>query len=125
MRKKFAATVLIIKDGKVLAVSRKDNHKDFGLPGGKLDKGESFLEAAIRELKEETGLIAHKVRHVFTHDDGYGYIVATFIAEEYSGELRVLSKKETGKIEWVIPQVLLDGCFSDYNRKLFSNIGFA
>lgn len=41
-----AATVLIINNGLFLGVSRKDNHSSFGLPGGKLEEGESYEKAA-------------------------------------------------------------------------------
>ena len=47
----FATT----SSGKILMVSRKNGK--FGLPGGKVEEGETLKEACIRELQEETGLI--------------------------------------------------------------------
>lgn len=41
--------------GKILMVSRKSGK--FGLPGGKVEEGETLKEACIRELQEETGLV--------------------------------------------------------------------
>jgi len=38
--KPYSVTGLIIKDNKILSIARKDNPNDFGLPGGKIDKGE-------------------------------------------------------------------------------------
>ncbi len=38
------------------------------LPGGQANRGESRLEAAIRELKEETNLHAHAAIYLFDHE---------------------------------------------------------
>ena len=63
---KLAATALIYKnvilDGKVLGVSRKTDPNDFGLPGGKVDEGETLYDAMVREVKEETGLTVLKAK---------------------------------------------------------------
>ncbi len=52
--------VLIIKDGNVLLVKHgeKTDHvtNTYGLPAGRIEEGETEKQAAIRELKEETGL---------------------------------------------------------------------
>ncbi|MCC4771898.1 NUDIX domain-containing protein [Methanosarcina sp. DH2] len=47
----------------VLLVSSSGSY--FRLPGGKPEKGEASIEAAIRELREETGLRAYDVRYLF------------------------------------------------------------
>ena len=50
-----ASSYIVSKENYILAVSRKDNQKDFGLPGGKLDPGENFLDACIRETWKKLG----------------------------------------------------------------------
>ena len=50
-----AGIIIIDKKGRVLLQKRTDNNK-WGLPGGSLELGESFEEAAIREAYEEVGL---------------------------------------------------------------------
>jgi len=48
------------RDTKVIMVARRDNPNQFGMPGGKVEQGESYIDAAIRETFEETGIkIAH------------------------------------------------------------------
>jgi 8-oxo-dGTP diphosphatase len=50
-----AAGGIVVRDGRVLLVHRP-KYDDWSFPKGKLDEGESWEEAAVRELEEETGL---------------------------------------------------------------------
>jgi len=54
-----------------------------GVAGG-VEEGESFAEAAVRELQEETGLVAETrpIRHRFDYD---GIVVECFLAEAPAG----------------------------------------
>lgn len=47
---------LIFKNGKLLAVKKKNNDSHYILPGGKVDDGETKEEALVRELKEELNI---------------------------------------------------------------------
>lgn len=107
--------VLINENGEVLAVSRKDNHNDFGLPGGKVDPRDLSLKmAATRELEEETGLIATNLELIFAmHRNGkMGY---TFVAD-YSGELFT---EEFHVVKWTNFQDVIDGKYGQWNELVY------
>ena len=107
-----AQVVLINPDGFVLGVSRKDNHNDFGLIGGKKeDIDETPEDTAIRETKEETGLRISNLRLIFAiHKDGYmGY---TYLAD-YEGEI---NHNEPHVVAWVPFERLVMGSFGKYNK---------
>ena len=49
--------VVLNKDNKVFVAKRIDNNKNFWqMPQGGVDKGENYLNAAYRELEEETSI---------------------------------------------------------------------
>ncbi len=59
----LAVTVVVIDQGRILFIQREDL-KIWALPGGAVDPGESVAQAAIREVREETGLEVELTRLV-------------------------------------------------------------
>ena len=97
-------TVLcLIEDGsRVLLQDRvKADWKGYTLPGGHVENGESFVDAVIREMKEETGLDIYEPKLVGVKQfpiEGGRYIVMLYKSTKFSGE--VVSSDE-GRMEWV------------------------
>lgn len=108
-----AQVVLINKEGLVLGVSRKTNHNDFGLPGGKMDPedNEDPIKTAIRECKEETGLDISDLKLVFAIHKG-GNMGFTYLAK-YDGEI---NHNEPHVVKWVEFKTLVRGSFGRYNQ---------
>lgn len=108
-----AQVVLINNEGLVLGVSRKTNHNDFGLPGGKMDPEDEGdpTNTAIRECKEETGLDISNLKLVFAIHKG-GNMGYTYIAK-YNGEI---NHNEPHVVKWVEFQTLVRGSFGRYNQ---------
>ncbi len=87
-------SALLRRDGRILLVREQgpdDAEPTWMLPGGRVEAGESVLEAVRRELLEETGLrLTGEPRlafaaHVIGADDGY---IALTFACDAEGELR-------------------------------------
>ena len=114
-----AQVVLINQQGLILGVSRKDNHNDFGLPGGKMDPEDNNdpMQTAIRECKEETGLDITNLRLVFAiHKSGnMGF---TYLAE-YTGEI---GHDEPHVVGWKPMEVLINGSFGRYNQMVSESL---
>ncbi len=104
------ACLFIIKDGLVLAVSRKDDHTNFGLPGGKIEPGETAYEAAIRETLEETGIKCTAADFLYATPSATTFIASVWSGEPYS--------TEEGLVKWVEPDVITLGTYGYYNDQV-------
>lgn len=123
---KTAVCVLLEKDGKFLSVSRKNDHTDFGLPGGKLDFGETLIQCAKREVLEETGYeLDISPYNPFMKLDENGVFTITFKANFTTDNPTKQStcEKETGLVSFVNKEQLYSGSFGDYNKAMLTHFG--
>lgn len=125
---KLAATALIyqqqegakIMDSKLLGVSRKDNHKLFGLPGGKVDDGETLYDAMVREVKEETNIDVLSAIPIYFREDG-DFLAVVFFVTKWTGQV---ASMEAGKVDWITFEELKQGSFPEYNTKLEEQLNY-
>lgn len=114
-----AQVVILNKYGMVLGVSRKTDHNDFGLPGGKMEDIDNNdpMETAIRETKEETGLDVSNLRLIFAIHKS-GNLGHTYLAD-YDGEI---NHDEPHVVKWVPFQLLINGSFGRYNQMVSESL---
>ena len=119
MNTKKAVCGLLFHNNKILSVSRKDNHNDFNLFGGKLEKGETWKEALIRECYEETGYSVNiiPVYYEAMCDDT---LVRTYICIATDWDLDY-PERDLAVVKYLSPSELTSGSFGDYNSKLFKH----
>jgi 8-oxo-dGTP diphosphatase len=99
-----AAGGLVVRDGTVALVHRP-RYDDWTFPKGKLDSGESFEDAALREVEEETGLRCSLGRELpATHYEvnGRPKLVRYWLMAPQS-ETDFVPNEETDELRWVTP----------------------
>jgi 8-oxo-dGTP pyrophosphatase MutT (NUDIX family) len=104
----------------ILAVARKDNPNEFGLPGGKVEDGEMEEWAAARELREETGIIYRPsmLMEIFRREGGVTFKAALVHVDRFDKP-----GVNEPPCRWVSPERLIAGPFGEYNYKLLKAIG--
>lgn len=102
--------------------------KGITFPGGHVEKGESFIDSAKREVFEETGLKVDNLKLCGIIDwchrkSGERYMVILYKTDTYSGEL--IGETEEGKVFWTdideIPNMELPPYFDDYLKVFLSD----
>lgn len=110
-----ANVIVVDDDGRVLFIRRTDNG-NLAVPGGGMDLGESIVDTAVRETKEETGIdveitglvgIYTNPRHVIEYtSDGEvrQEFSIVFVARPVGGEPTTSS--ESSEVTWLDPATL-------------------
>ncbi|HDR7323123.1 MULTISPECIES: NUDIX hydrolase [Bacillus cereus group] len=89
-------TGILIESEKVLLVKQKVANRDWSLPGGRVENGETLEEAMIREMKEETGLDVKVKNLLYVCDkpDALPFLLhITFLLERMEGEITLPSNE--------------------------------
>lgn len=117
---------MLIKNsfGQFLLVTRR-NSTEVGLPGGKVDEGETFIEAAVRETFEETGISfdLNEVKEIFSDTciGDVNYVTKCFSATYDGNDFRNIEEGITpywGSSD----ELLYNSPFKEYNAKLFESL---
>lgn len=102
--KAILAVLCMIYDGNSILLQDRVKTDWHGLafPGGHVEKGESFVKAVVREIKEETGLTIYNpqlcgVKQFYTKNDER-YVILLFKTNQFSGNL---CSSDEGEMIWV------------------------
>lgn len=124
-----------IEDSRVLLVKRAHPplQAQWSIPGGVLEVGELVREAAIREAREETGLIVEPEALLGVYDRilrnaeqrvQYHYVLIDFLCRRVGGELKAAS--DAAEVRWFtreeLPPLNLAEDTLDVIRKGFARL---
>ena len=97
-----AAGGVVVRDGRVALIHRP-KYDDWTLPKGKLEPGEDYEEAALREVREETGLSCTLGRELpstsYEDHKGRSKVVRYWLMEPQSGEFA--PNDEVDELRWL------------------------
>ncbi len=87
----IGVAIILLKNSKLLMGRRKNGYKPgtMGVPGGRIEKGETVENAVVRELMEETGIVPKKFKFigVVRNDQRESVFVHfVFVCTDYEGE---------------------------------------
>jgi ADP-ribose pyrophosphatase YjhB (NUDIX family) len=126
---------IIIEDARVLLVKRLHPplQAQWSIPGGVLEVGELIREAAVREAREETGLIVEPGDLLGVYDRvlraeqrvQYHYVLIDFLCRRVGGNLQAAD--DAAEVRWFtreeLPALKLAEDTLDVIRKGFEKLG--
>ena len=122
-----AAGGLVVRDGaegpEVVLVHRP-RYDDWSLPKGKLETGESFEDAARREIEEETGLSCELGRELepnsYIDHKGRPKLVRWFRMTPTGGEFA--ANDEVDELRWLSPAEALELVDYEHDHRLIATL---
>jgi len=118
---KQAVAILVLRgDENALCVTNR-RYGGFCLPGGKVERGETLEDAAIRELREETGILVcpEQLIPIFTDKSAAAedWVCTTFLCITDQDGRQV---EEGTEVMWkLVTELATESIYSDYYIALF------
>ena len=115
----------VIFDGdKILVSQQVKGH--WGFPKGHVEEGETEVQTAVREIKEETNLdvqIDESKRFVerYSPEEGVEKDVVFFVAQKIGGEIKV-QEEEVKDTKWLLPQDAMEILTYESSKRILQNV---
>ncbi len=102
------------KEGKILIGKRKGSHAPyFSIPGGHLELGETFEQAAIREIYEETSItikdpkVISVTNNLRTYAEEQNHSISVILyVNEFDGTPKIMEEDKCEMWNWFYPEQL-------------------
>ena len=124
MKHEKSCGTITIHDGKVLLI--KQNRGYIGFPKGHVEQGESEIEAAVRETKEETNIdviVNEKYKYMINYNvnDHINKDVIFYLAKPTSFEA-IKQDVEIAEVMWVDVDKVMDLLSYDDTKEIFVQV---
>ena len=119
--------LVVNPNAEVLIVRTTKWRGTWGVPGGKLDWGESLQEALLREFREEVALDLEQVRFALLQEailDSQFHVPAHFVLVNYyafSSSTQVVPNEEIVEWVWLPPEQALSFPLNNFTEKLVND----
>jgi 8-oxo-dGTP diphosphatase len=116
-------------DSPLVLLVHRPKYDDWSFPKGKLDAGETIIQAALREVKEETGLDCRivqnlsQIRYSYQNRSGHDKpkVVHYFLMEPVAGSITV-NIHEIDAAEWCEVDEALGRLSYEHDIKLLASL---
>lgn len=104
----YIVSAVVVQEGRVLMMreAKSSCRGRWYLPAGRVERNESFEEAVIREVLEETGLHFKPTSIIYIDSQGTNWFRFTFAGAITSGKLKTLQEEDSESMEagWFSPE---------------------
>lgn len=124
MKYEKSCGAIVVEDGKVLLVKHNAGHWDF--PKGHVEEGETEIETAIREVKEETNIdikIEKENRYIseYSPKENVMKTVIYFLGEKIGGEDKP-QIEEVSDVEWIDVNKAVDKITHQRSKEIMKQV---